>query len=218
MPKTAKKTKTKVGTRKVKKVKTTRKVVVKKKEKVRKIAKKRKGKARKFEPIAAKPLTEEQIQAFVAHFNKNGSFPGNKIPCSVTGKLTTAVGPWLRLKVKEYGSAEKFLRGYKCRGALKAERPPKEKKVSKRAIRAAKREAREKKKEMLSTPLQLPNSPPRPLTKKEWIEESRSVCLRPSIFLDNGRHCEGCPFYDFCENRNKKLPKGCKFKDGKFVY
>ena len=74
---------------------------------------KRAKKGQRFK-IKAEPLTEELVQYFVKYYEENGSFPGSKIPCSVTGKLTTCVGPWMRKKIKEYGSAEKLLRGYKC--------------------------------------------------------------------------------------------------------
>ena len=30
------------------------------------------------------------------------------------------------------------------------------------------------------------------------------TCLRPDIFLDNGRHCDGCPLFDNCICHIKK--------------
>lgn len=161
-----------------------------------------KGKGMK---IQATPLTEDQIQEFVRYYNKNKSFPGSKIPCTVTGKLTTCVGPWMVKKIKEFGSPEKLLRNYKCRGALKTERQI-IKPVSTKIKRKDK--VRELKDEQKNWNIPKVNfTPPRPLTALELTETSKTSCLRPDIFLTNGRHCEGCKYYDLCVNRLKCLPK-----------
>lgn len=165
---------------------------------------------------AGRPLNDEEIKAFVAHYEKNGNFPGHKIPCTVTGKLSVCVGPWLRKKVKEFGSAEAFLRSYKSRGALKSERvavfgSQKIKKIGKRAVKRA-----EKEKRLKEIPV-MPTGTKRPQTNEEFTEASHRECARPDIFLDNGRHCLDCPHYAICENELKCLPRGFKFIDGKFV-
>jgi hypothetical protein len=165
--------------------------------------------------IAGKQLTEDQIKIYVDKFNKDGNFPGHKIPCTVTGKLTTAVGPWLKKKVKEFGSAEALLRNYKCRGVIKdarkANAPQKIKKIGKRAAKRA-----EKQKKLTDIPV-MPTGTKRPQTNEEFTEASHRECARPDIFLDNGRHCLDCPHYTICENELKCLPRGFKFIDGKFV-
>jgi len=164
-----------------------------------------KGKAKSIK-IQAKPLTEEQIKEFVAFYNKNKSFPGSKIPCIVTGKLTTCVGPWMKKKIKEFGSPENLLRNYKCRGALKAERqiikPVTKKRKAKTAI------IKDENKDW-SIP-KIDFTPPRPLTVAEIIEASRTQCFRPDIFLSNGRHCDGCEIFEHCTNHLKCLPKYSK--------
>lgn len=160
--------------------------------------------------IAGKQLTEDQIKVYVDKFNKDGNFPGHKIPCTVTGKLTTAVGPWLRKKVKEFGSAEALLRGYKCRGALKSEKPQKVKAISKKG------RPRRERIGVKDIPA-MPTGTKRPQTAEEFTEASHRECARPDIFLDNGRHCLDCPHYAICENELKNLPKGFKFIDGQFV-
>ena len=161
--------------------------------------------------IQAKPLTEQQIQEFVAYFNKNKSFPGSKIPCTITGKLTTCVGPWMHKKIKEFGSAEALLRNYKCRGVLKSER---------QIIKPVSAKRQRKSKALLQEPKNwdIPRmdsfTPPRPLTEADLMYTTRTQCLRPDIFLTNGRHCEGCEFYNACTNRLKCLPEWSK-KDSK---
>jgi len=158
--------------------------------------------------IAGQQLSEEQIKAFVEHYNKTGSFPGNKIPCSVTGKLTTCVGPWKLKKVKEYGSAENLLRTYTCRGVNK-----KIKEVKIKGIPKAKKEKEEK---TYNIPV-LKGHVSRVLTGAELTEMTSKVCSRPDIFLNNGRHCLDCPTYELCSNSLKCLTKGFAFTNGEFV-
>tara|TARA_R110000868_G_scaffold103681_1_gene285329 strand:+ start:4643 stop:5236 length:594 start_codon:yes stop_codon:yes gene_type:complete len=161
--------------------------------------------------IAGRPLTDEEIKQFVTHYESNGNFPGHKIPCVVTGKLTTCVGPWMKKKIKEFGSVEALLRGYQCRGAIKSARPQKIKKIGKRAEKKAKKESTKR-----DIPV-MPTGTQRPETDEEFREASKIACARPDIYLDNGRNCEGCPNYEICDAEIKKLPKGVAFKDGKFV-
>ncbi len=37
---------------------------------------------------------------------------------------------------------------------------------------------------------------------------TENACLRPDIFLDNGRCCTGCPYVEFCICKAKKLKPG----------
>jgi len=163
--------------------------------------------------IKAKPLTEEQITMFVSHFNKYNSFPGSKIPCSVTGKLTTCVGPWLKKKIKEFGSAEGLLRGYKCRSIAKAQKI--------RTIGSKKQNGsvltRDENKRYDIPAINF--GPPRQMTEAELQKETEGgSCLRPDIYLNNGRHCDGCHYYKICRSHLKNLPKHIRFDGEKFVY
>lgn len=183
---------------------------MKTKRKKRKIIKQKVKPIKGFKKIEAKPLTEEQIKQFVSFFNKHKRFPGSKIPCSVTGKLTTCVGPWMKKKIKEFGSAEDLLRGYKCRQALKATRQI-IKPVSKRKIKAKKIKDEQND---WSIP-KIDFTPPRALTIPELQETTKTQCMRPDIFLSNGRHCDGCEYFESCQNDLKTLPKFLKTKKGR---
>ena len=162
--------------------------------------------------IKANPLSEDQIKMFVDHFSKYGSFPGSKIPCTITGKLTTAVGPWLKKKVKEFGSAEGLLRGYTCRQVNKQQR------VSGISNKKSKREDNGLVKEngRYDIPKVKLVDYSRPMTEAELSKDSETICLRPDIFLHNGRHCDGCRYYKICRNRLKNLPKHIVFDGSKF--
>ena len=154
--------------------------------------------------IEAKPLTEEQIQYFLEFYKEKKAFPGSKIPCTVTGKLTTCVGPWLVKKVKEFGSAEALLRGYVCRGALK------EKRVSLKPVSA--RKERKKKLDKLKTEDKKEWDIPkmnvvgsRPINNTDVSDITKDTCLMPDLFLDNERFCDGCRYFENCTNRNRAL-------------
>jgi len=144
--------------------------------------------------LTAGPLTEAQIKLFVDHYNEYKCFPGSKIPCTITGKLTTCVGPWMTKKIAEYGGPENLLRKYRCRGALK-----KAKQIIK-GVNPRKKKIKKKDEEGNYIIPAMPVSVRRELTDVEKTEMSKSICMRPDIFLDNGRHCEGCMHFDICEN------------------
>ena len=56
-----------------------------------------------------------------------------------------------------------------------------------------------------------------PLNNLDVVELTKSQCFRPDLFLDNGRHCEGCPFYKDCNLSLKCLPKRIMFDGEKFI-
>ena len=152
--------------------------------------------------IEAKPLTEEQIQEFVRYYNKYKCFPGSKIPCTVTGKLTTCVGPWMVKKIKEYGGAEALLRSYKCRGATKKQKPIKPLSKSKKR-RLILNELKDEQKNW-NLP-KMSDAPPIPMSDAELAVATLTTCYRPDIFLNNDRHCDGCEYLTVCTNRMKAL-------------
>lgn len=166
-----------------------------------------KSKKTKFE-IKPVPLTEEQIKFFVKHYNENGSFPGSKIPCTITGKLTTCVGPWMKKKVQEFGGAEQLLRKYVCRGVIKSVN-----KTAKEATKPVKEPSKKAKKEkgVNSQEEVVVYDIPKidffktktPLTDLELSVATSNTCFRPDVFLDNDRFCNGCEYYDVCTNTNR---------------
>ena len=56
-----------------------------------------------------------------------------------------------------------------------------------------------------------------PLSNLDVFELSKTQCFRPDLFLDNGRHCEGCSFYKDCNLSLKCLPKRIIFDGEKFI-
>ena len=174
-----------------------------------------KGKAFK---IPAQPLDDQMIKYFVDYYKQNKAFPGSKIPCTVTGKLSTCMGPWMKKKIKEFGGPEQLLRKYVCRGALKQQKVKviKEKKVSKKNKIALEDTAPGEPKRY-DIPV-ISFIPPRPATDSELADMTKTLCLRPDVYLSNGRHCDGCESYKICQNSRKTLPKDIQYNGESFVY
>ena len=155
----------------------------------------KKGSAKQFKAVAGKLLSEEQIKQFIEFYKVHNTIPGNKLPCNATGKLTTCVGPWKDKKIKEYGGLENLLRNYK-----RKEASPKKQKQP----------VAEVQKEEVIYELPTFKYQPIPMSSEQLAQESRSACLRPDIFLNNGRHCDGCAYFSLCLSALKKLPKFAK--------
>jgi len=178
------------------------------KKTVKSVLKPRKERAKKGQgfKVEAGPLTEVQIKMFLEHYKENGSFPGSKIPCNITGKLTTCVGPWMKKKVIEFGSAENLLRKYICRGALKkhaeTQKAPSKRKSTKKVLKSIKISDK-----VWDLPKVDINSVPLALTVAELTELTYSTCLRPDIHLNNDYACNGCEFLDICSSRRKYINK-----------
>ena len=175
---------------------------------VKSVRKPRKVRAKKGQgfKVEAKPLTEAQIKMFLEFFEENGSFPGSKIPCNITGKLTTCVGPWMRKKVTEFGSAENLLRKYISRGAIKthkeSQKPNSKKKSTKKVLRSMKIDDK-----VWDLPKIDINSVPLALSNAELADLTYSTCLRPDLHLNNDYACNGCEFFDVCTSRKKCINK-----------
>ena len=166
--------------------------------------------------LESKPLSEDLIQHFLGHYKQYNSFPGSKIPCNVTGKLTTAVGPWLKKKIKEFGSPEGLLRGYTCRQANKSANTITA--IGKKKKRGNSESPLVKEKDgRYDIPQVNLTKPSRPLNDAELAKDSEHLCFRPDIFLNNGRHCDGCKYFRLCRNRMKTLPKHISFVNCEFI-
>lgn len=190
----------------------------KRQKRVRQVLERKKGKKVTRIKLEPKPLTEEQIKFFIEHYNKKKSIPGSKIPCNLTGKLTTCVGPWLVKKVKEYGGIENLLRKYKSRSALKAKRDatkPAKKPRNKKRESLIKKVANTDEKVWDLPKVQFEGS--RPLTPSELTECTKTECLRPDIYLNNDYACNGCKYYDLCVNKLKRLAKNTPKKKTKSI-
>lgn len=44
-------------------------------------------------------------------------------------------------------------------------------------------------------------------SKEGIVNLTASSCIRPDIYLDNDRNCDGCPYFDDCACSLKRLDK-----------
>ena len=159
---------------------------------------------------------EAEIQAALTKHAKTKRLP-LKVKCNSCGGEKFCFNVWPE-RIKEYGSFESVLRGFKCRGCSKNTKI-----VLKQAKRAVKAAAKEAKEELIySVPVFVQS--PRiiyDLTLKENEELAAhctaTQCFRPDIVLNNSRSCEGCALYANCHCPIKCL-KGASSNGGKKSY
>jgi len=131
-------------------------------------------------------------------YKKNGHLINKKIQCTLCSSDVTMFGSNLDNRIVKFGSIESLLETFKCRSCVSAAKPKKEKKVS---VRFIKRKQKEEKKN-LPIP-QVKQFVPRNVFLKDApdiIESYTSFsCAAPALYLDNGRACHGCSFYNNCK-------------------
>ena len=134
---------------------------------------------------------------WVECYNKTGKLPSLKLPCTTCDGSSTCFGSNLENRINKFGTLWSLLDEFKCRSCVSASKPKKEKKIS---VRFMKRKEKEAKKE-LPIP-QVKQFVPRNVLLKDApdiIESYTSFsCAAPALYLDNGRACHGCAFYNNC--------------------
>ena len=65
---------------------------------------------------------EETLNEWVAFYDKTGTFPKKKVPCSVTGTEVTMFGTNLTKRVQAFGGARELLLNFKSREAKRTEK------------------------------------------------------------------------------------------------
>jgi len=136
-------------------------------------------------------------------YSKTGHLPNKKIICNKCSTDITCFGSNLTGKISKFGSLEKLLENFICRSCVSASRP---KKI---VIKAKKVE----KKSVEETVYEIPKmkfSIPRNVLLSDAPDIIESVsrngsCIRPDIYLNNDRSCNGCSLYNNCLASIKNL-------------
>jgi hypothetical protein len=131
----------------------------------------------------------------IAKFKKTGELYGKKIECNSCSTLITCFGSNLEGKIAKFGSIESLLETFTCRSCVSASKVKVVKKISLR-----------KKKEVKVEKIEIPKmkfTAPRNVLLKDApdiIESYTSFsCAAPTLYLDNGRACHGCAFFNSCK-------------------
>jgi hypothetical protein len=161
-----------------------------------------------------------KIEEWTAFFSINGKLPQTKIPCTKAGCTTetTMFGTNLEKRIKVYGSLEKLLTNFQCKHCRNADKPVKEvvakkvKKTSKERKKSARQERTEELVESVrQTKIDISGDHRVKIDLKknpELVAEfTQGACLRPDIFLDNDRACDGCVYFEHCACSLKVLSK-----------
>jgi len=162
------------------------------------------------------------IEEWAQQYDKNEKLPKQKIPCSAEGCVneTTCFSSNLKNRVVAHAEGVRgLLRGFKCRScrtesavATKttgtAEKPVRraaKKTISKAALKQTRTEeltaqARNSTANVNAVPERFKFDNPdhvRQLTE--------GACMRPDIYLNNDRACDGCDLYEHCACAAKQL-------------
>jgi len=173
------------------------------------------------------------VAEWLKHFSATGKLPSLRIPCTSDDcdVTTTCFGTNLEGRVlRTTGGLSTLLSEFKCRAcsnkakgivpkvkvvkeikvrAKKPDKPPKEKKVSKRsAKKTAKQNHVEALKNAVKTMDISNNAGPQRVNFKdpESVRDlTTNSCQRPDIYLDNERACDGCHIYELCACNARQL-------------
>ena len=138
----------------------------------------------------------------IALYNKTGKLSSPKIACTKCEGLVTAFGSNLEGKIKKYGGLSNLLETFTCRKCVSASKPAKVEKIKK--VRKVK--LHKKTNEQGETVYDIPKmkfSTPRNVFLKDapdLIENlTKFSCAAPQLFLNNGKTCDGCAFWNNCK-------------------
>lgn len=142
---------------------------------------------------------KEQLEAY----KKSGHLINKKIQCNKCAQEITCFGSNLEGKIKKFGSIENLLETFNCRKCVSASKP---KKIVIKAIKREKKPVEEIVYEIPKMKFSIPRNVL--LSDAPDIIESVSKngsCIRPDIYLNNDRSCNGCSLYNNCLASIKNL-------------
>ncbi len=157
---------------------------------------------------------------WVKYYEIHKKLPHNAILCKECRRTTTSMfGTNLKNTLPKFGNdIEALLKGFVCRPCRtfktaneKAKIPKEEKKPKpvKEVVVLTQEELEDRKEEVRKSIPKIDfDKKPVPITpdSKEQVQHiTASACLRPDIFLDNGRYCNGCPWIKNCICRLKRI-------------
>jgi hypothetical protein len=145
---------------------------------------------------------KNNVAAELALYSKTGKLSSPKIACTKCESLVTAFGTNLEGKIKKAGGLSNLLETFTCRkctSASKPAKPIKEKKVKKVKLH---KKINEEGEVVYDIP-KMKFSTPRNIFLKDApdliIDLTKFSCAAPQLFLDNGRACHGCAYWNNCQ-------------------
>jgi hypothetical protein len=152
-------------------------------------------------------MKNKEQQDQLERYTKTGELIGKKIVCNSCSYPITCFGSNLEGKIKKFGSIENLIETFTCRKCVSASKPKKivikatkvsrKEKIAEKTVDIPKMIFKEKRNVLLSEAPDLIESVSR-----------NGSCIRPDIYLNNDRHCDGCSLYTSCLASIKNLSKG----------
>lgn len=152
--------------------------------------------------METKYLSKDQLELYIKTFEEKSKFPEKKIPCNNCGKLVSMFNDNLRHRIATFGDAFNLLTKFECRECRKGD---------KASITVKKKI--EKKVEVVDSqtesepyiPIKMIQSERNVMSFKDiasskelTAEFTNGTCMQPHMFLNQGRSCKGCIFFENC--------------------
>jgi hypothetical protein len=154
--------------------------------------------------METKYMTAEKFALFVKTYEESGKLPEKKIPCVACGEEVSMFHDNLRHRIAKFGSVTNLLSNFQCRACRKTEKAP----AAPKKVKASKSKKPEVKEEITTvsfSPVKLIQSERNVMSfqdiaaSKELTQEfTNGSCMQPHMFLNQGRSCKGCIFFDNC--------------------
>lgn len=146
-------------------------------------------------------MTAEKFALFVKTYEESGKLPEKKIPCTKCGEEVSMFHDNLKHRIAKFGNVVNLLSKFECRACRKTEKTPvkKNKKVSKKNAKKVEIQVE------TFAPIKMVQSERNVMSFQDIAaskvltqEFTNGSCLQPHMFLDQGRSCKGCIFFDNC--------------------
>jgi hypothetical protein len=158
------------------------------------------------------------INGWVKYYNKNKTIPSDGITCkNCKHEIKCNQLQLKRLLVKFENNIEKLLVNFTCKECIRFNKE--EIRLQEKELQVKKpiekkvltwEEIEDRKDEIRKSIPVLKYEKIKPITpkNKEGVEElTKSSCVRPDIYLNNGKYCDGCPWSEYCICRIKRFSK-----------
>jgi hypothetical protein len=149
--------------------------------------------------METKYMTPEKVALFVKTYEEKGKLPEKKIPCVKCGEAVSMFNDNLKHRVAKFGSVFNLLTQFECRVCRKSE------KVAKTTKKISKKKEKVLNEDIIHIPIKMVQSERNVMSfqtiaasKELTAEFTNGSCMQPHMFLNQGRSCKGCIFFDNC--------------------
>lgn len=156
--------------------------------------------------METKYMTQEKIALFVKTYEEKGKLPEKKIPCVKCGESVSMFNDNLKHRIAKFGNVFNLLTKFECRVCRKTEKTIKpEKKISKKKEKVVNEDIAYIPIKMVESERNVMSFKTIAASKALTEEFTNGTCMQPHMFLNQGRSCKGCIFFDNCKCSCKQI-------------